>query len=155
MTTPRIDLRAVAPQASNGFRQAGADAKAHGIEERLKHLIDIRASQINGCAYCLEMHVADAKKLGESDERLHLVAVWRETDVFTPRERAALAWTEAVTNVAQTGVPDEVYQLAREQFSEEELVYLTVAIAAINAFNRVNVALRTPVGAKRLAATSP
>ena len=88
MSQPRIDIRSVAPDAQRGFRQAGRDAAENGVEPALKHLIDTRASQLNGCAYCLEMHVREAKALGESDDRLHLVAVWRETEVFTPRERA-------------------------------------------------------------------
>jgi AhpD family alkylhydroperoxidase len=144
----RIDYRAIAPEATRGFRQAGADARASGLEPGLIQLIDVLASQLNGCAYCLDMHVREAKELGETDERLHLVGVWREADCFTERERAAFAWTEAVTKLAETGVPDDVYEAARKQFSELELTYLTVAIAAINAHNRINVAFRTPVGSK-------
>lgn len=149
MSQPRIDIRAVAPDSQRGFRQAGRDAQENGIEPQLKHLIDVRASQMNGCAYCLEMHVREAKHLGEPDDRLHLVAVWRESDVFTPRERAALAWTEALTNVQDGHVPDEVYEQVQRQFSPAEIVYLSVAVANINAHNRVNIALRTPVGASR------
>lgn len=145
----RIDIRAVAPDAHRGFRQVGRDVQEHGIDPRLKQLVDMRASQLNGCAFCLEMHVREAKHLGESDDRLHLVAVWRETDVFTERERAALAWTEAVTNIQDGHAPDETYALVQRHFSPEEIVYLTVAIANINAHNRVNIAMRTPVGAGR------
>jgi AhpD family alkylhydroperoxidase len=152
MSKPRLDLRAVAPDATRGFRQAGRDALANGIDERLKHLVETRASQMNGCAYCLEMHVREAKRSGESDERLHLVAVWHESGAFTERERAALAWTEAVTDITNGHVADEVYELARNHFSESELVYLTVCIATINAYNRMNVAFRTPAGAVTAAA---
>jgi AhpD family alkylhydroperoxidase len=154
MSHARIDLRAVAPEASRGFRQAGRDALEHGIEPGLKHLIDTRASQLNGCAFCLEMHVREAKHLGETDERLHLVAAWRETDVFTDRERAALAWTEAVTNIQDGHAHDDVYALVQQHFTPEEIVYLTVQIATINAHNRVNIALRTPVGAGRATAAT-
>jgi AhpD family alkylhydroperoxidase len=154
MSQPRIDMRAIAPNAQRGFREAGRDAADNGVEPALKHLIDTRASQLNGCAYCLEMHVREAKALGERDDRLHLVAVWRDTDVFTPRERAALAWTEAVTNVQDGHVSDDVYEQVRGHFTPAELVYLTVQIATINAYNRVNIALRTPVGAGRPTATA-
>ena len=149
MSQPRIDIRAVAPDSQRGFRQASRDAQDNGIEPALKHLIDTRVSQINGCAFCLEMHVREAKHGGESDDRLHLVAVWHETDVFTPRERAALAWAEALTNVQDGHVPDDVYEAVRREFSPAEIVYLSVAVATINAHNRVNIALRTPVGALR------
>jgi len=152
MSKQRVNLRAVAPDANRGFRQAGRDTLANGIDEPLKHLVDVRVSQMNGCAYCLEMHVREAKHAGDTDDRLHLVAVWREADVFTERERAALAWTEAVTDITNGHVPDDVYELARQQFSESELVYLTVAIATINAYNRLNIAFRTPVGAGAAAA---
>jgi len=151
MPQPRIDLRAVAPDSQRGFRQAGMDARENGIEPKLKHLIDTRASQMNGCAYCLEMHVREAKAGGESDDRLHLVAAWRETDVFTPRERAALEWTEALTNIQDGHVPDDVYNAVQREFTPAEMVYLSVAVATINAHNRVNIALRTPVGAGRTA----
>ncbi len=149
MSQPRIDLRAVAPDSQRGFRQAGMDARENGIEPKLKHLIDTRVSQMNGCAYCLEMHVREAKAGGESDDRLHLVAAWRETDVFTPRERAALEWAEALTNVQDGHVRDEVYNLVQREFTPAEMVYLSVAVATINAHNRVNIALRTPVGASK------
>jgi AhpD family alkylhydroperoxidase len=150
MSQPRIDLRAVAPDSQRGFRQAGMDARENGIEPKLKHIIDTRVSQMNGCAYCLEMHVREAKAGGESDDRLHLVAAWRETDIFTPRERAALEWAEALTNIQDGHVPDEVYNSVQREFTPSEMVYLSVAVATINAHNRVNIALRTPVGASRV-----
>jgi alkylhydroperoxidase family enzyme len=146
----RADIHALAPEATRGFRQAHHDVLESGLESRLLHLIDVRSSQINGCVFCLDMHTLDmhtreAKASGESDERLHLVAAWREAgDVFSAREQAALAWTEAVTEVARTHVPDNVYEMACKQFLEWELIHLTVAIATINAWNRMNVAFRTP-----------
>ncbi len=149
MSQPRIDLRAVAPDSQRGFRQAGLDARENGIDPKLKHLIDIRVSQMNGCAYCLEMHVREAKAGGDTDDRLHLLAAWHETDVFTPRERAALLWAEALTNIQDGHVPDEVYNQVQREFTPSEMVYLSVAVATINAHNRVNIALRTPVGAGR------
>ena len=104
----------------------------------------IRASQINGCAFCLHMHTRDARKAGESQERLDLIGAWREAPVYSSRERAALAWTEAVTRVADTHVPDDVYDTARAEFSERELVDLTMAVVAINGWNRLMVAFRIP-----------
>lgn len=117
-----------------------------GLEEPLLQLLELRASQINGCAFCINMHSSDALRRGESRERLFLLSAWRDADGFTPRERAALAWTEAVTLVASSQVPDEVYQQVRCQFSEAEIVGLTLAVCAINNWNRMNVALRTPAG---------
>jgi AhpD family alkylhydroperoxidase len=102
----------------------------------------MRASQINGCAYCLHMHARDARAKGESEERLYLLDAWRESPLYTDRERAALAWTEAVTLVSQTRVPDEVYEAVLSQFSEEELVKLTIAVAASNAWNRIAISFR-------------
>jgi AhpD family alkylhydroperoxidase len=117
-------------------------------------LVKIRASQINGCAFCLVMHTTDARKAGESDERMHLLNAWREAPVFTERERAALGWIEALTLVAEGHVPDEVYEQARKHFSEKELVDLSAAAVAINGWNRVAIAFRaTPqVTTKKAAA---
>jgi AhpD family alkylhydroperoxidase len=119
-----------------------AYVKGSGLEPSLFELIKTRASQINGCAYCLHMHTRDARAKGESEERLYLLDAWRESPLYTDRERAALAWTEAVTLVSQTHVPDEVYEAARRHFSEEELVKLTVAVARINAWNRISISFR-------------
>jgi AhpD family alkylhydroperoxidase len=113
-----------------------------GLEAALLELIKMRASQINGCAYCLDMHSKDARAAGETEQRLYLLSAWRESPFYTSRERAALAWTEAVTLVSHTHVPDDVYQLAREQFSEVELVNLTMAIIAINGWNRLEIGFR-------------
>lgn len=117
-----------------------------GLDSRLLHLIKTRASQINGCAHCLDMHTKDARAEGETEQRLYALDAWRETPFFDERERAALEWTEAVTLVAQTHIPDEVYERVRQHFSEQELIDLTLAIANINTWNRLNVAFRTVPG---------
>jgi AhpD family alkylhydroperoxidase len=117
-----------------------------GLERTLLDLVRLRASQINGCAYCIDMHSKDLRAEGESEQRLYLLDAWREAPFYTDRERAALAWTEAVTLVADGHVPDDVYEQARQQFSEEELVNLTLAIVAINGWNRLNVSFRTLPG---------
>jgi len=117
-----------------------------GIEEPLLNLVKLRASQINGCAYCLDMHWKDLRALGESEQRLYSLDAWQESPYYSDRERAALAWTEAVTRVSETHVPDEVYKEARDHFSEKELADLTVAVATINAWNRLLIAARTTPG---------
>ncbi|MDB5361624.1 MAG: carboxymuconolactone decarboxylase family protein [Rhodospirillales bacterium] len=116
--------------------------KQSGLEPKLVELVKIRASQINGCAFCLNMHVVEAREGGESDARMHVLAAWHESPYFTPRERAALAWTEALTLVAQSHVPDEAFAQASAEFDESELAQLTSAIVAINAWNRIAVAYR-------------
>lgn len=117
-----------------------------GLEVSLIRLIQTRASQINGCAFCLDMHTKDARAEGESEQRLYLLSAWREAPFYSERERAALEWTEAVTLVADSQVPDEVYERVKPHFTDEELANLTLAIAAINSWNRLNVAFRTPAG---------
>jgi AhpD family alkylhydroperoxidase len=117
-----------------------------GLSPALRDLINLRASQINGCAYCIDMHSKDLRAGGETEQRLYLLDAWRESPFYTERERAALAWTEAVTLVTDGHVPDEVYEQARGQFSEEELANLTLAVAAINSWNRLNIAFRTVAG---------
>ncbi|HWJ28152.1 MAG TPA: carboxymuconolactone decarboxylase family protein [Flavisolibacter sp.] len=119
--------------------------KKSSIEEALLDLIYFRVSQINGCAYCLDMHSKDLRVLGETEQRLYLVSAWKETTMFSEKERAALAWAEAVTNI-KYGVPDQVYEEVLQHFSEEEAVELTLAVIAINSYNRMNVAFRTPAG---------
>ena len=119
------------------------------VEEKLLHLIRLRASQLNHCAYCIDMHWKDLRALGEPEQRLYGLDAWREAAYYTERERAALEWTEAVTFVAETGVPDSVYERTREHFSEAELADLTLAVAAINAWNRLSIAARPPVGSYR------
>jgi AhpD family alkylhydroperoxidase len=122
-----------------------------GLEPGLLELVKFRASQINGCAYCIDMHTKDARAHGETEQRLYALSAWRETPFFTDRERAALAWTEAVTAVAQNHVPDEVYELARQHFSEKELVDLTLAVVAINGWNRLAISFRKVPGTYQLA----
>jgi AhpD family alkylhydroperoxidase len=117
------------------------------IELRLSHLVDIRASQINGCAFCLDMHVKEAKLHGERELRLYHLAIWRESPLFTAKERAALALTEALTQIAPTGISDELYAEVREQFNEKEVSTLVFRVMGINAWNRANVAFRTTPGA--------
>jgi AhpD family alkylhydroperoxidase len=141
---PRIDTTRIKPEAYKAMRGLQDYVDATGLEQSLRYLMQIRASQINGCAFCVHMHLRDARKAGESQERLDLVAVWREAPLFTARERAALAWTEAVTRVADSHVPDDVYEAARAEFSEQELVDLTMALVAINGWNRLMVSFRIP-----------
>lgn len=117
-----------------------------GLEHSLLELVKTRASQINGCAYCLDMHTKDARAAGETEQRLYTLSAWRETPFFTERERAALAWTEVITLISNTHASDEEYAAAREQFSEEELVKLTMAIITINGWNRLAIAFRETVG---------
>src|SRR4051794_26133404 len=120
--------------------------EASTLDPKMRELVKLRASQINGCAYCVDMHTKDAQALGERPQRLHLVAVWREAPVFSARERAALAWTETLTLLAQTGAPDDVYAEVAREFAPEEQVALTLAIVAINGWNRFAVGFRQPVG---------
>jgi AhpD family alkylhydroperoxidase len=120
--------------------------KSSKLEPSLMELVRMRSSQINGCAYCIDMHSKDARAAGESEQRLYALDAWRETPFFTDRERAALAWTEAVTLVANGHVPDAVYAEARERFSEEELVNLTLAVVAINGWNRLAISFRSVPG---------
>ena len=143
---PRIEYERVAPRALEVMRGLETYARQSGLERSLLELVKTRASQINGCAYCIDMHTQDARANGESEQRLYALSAWRETPFFTDRERAALAWTEAVTRVADTHIPDEAYDVARQQFSEKELVDLTLAIVAINGWNRLAIAFRTVPG---------
>jgi len=145
---PRLDFWRQAPELFNQYLAfSEAAAKQGGIDDTIAHL-DIRASQLNGCAFCLDMHVKQARLHGERELRLHHVAVWRESGLFDARERAALAWTEALTQLAPTGVADALYAEVREQFPEKELVGLTCRVMAINGWNRVNVAFRSVPGAR-------
>jgi AhpD family alkylhydroperoxidase len=136
----------VAPDAYRAMLALEDYARSTGIEASLLHLVKLRASYLNGCAFCIDMHTKDARAEGETEQRLYAVPVWHETPFFTPRERAALAWTEAVTRLGEEGVSDEVYDAAREQFDEAELVRLSMAIVAINGWNRLSIAFRSEVG---------
>jgi AhpD family alkylhydroperoxidase len=142
----RVDYYEVHPAAMRAMLGLEHAVHAGPLEPSLLELVKVRASQLNGCAHCVEMHTKDARAGGESDDRLHLVAVWREAPVFSERERAALAWAEELTLVAQTGASDSAYEAVAAVFSDEELVALTLAIVAINGWNRFAVGFRAPVG---------
>ena len=142
----RVDYGVVMPEAINAMRDLQQVVNDCELEPKLLELVKVRASQINGCAYCLDMHAKDAIAIGEDPQRLHLLAAWRETPLYEPRERAALAWCESLTLLPETGVPDDTYDTAAAQFSPRELVALTTAIVAINGWNRFAVGFRAPVG---------
>lgn len=142
----RIDYSKVAPGALRAMYGLEKYVQQCGLETQLLHLIKMRASQINGCAYCLDMHSKDARAGGETEQRLYLLDAWRESPFYTDRERAALAWTESLTLVSENHVPDEVYAEARQQFSEAELVNLSLAVVAINSWNRLAIAFRSEPG---------
>ncbi|HUI40472.1 MAG TPA: carboxymuconolactone decarboxylase family protein [Terriglobia bacterium] len=148
----RIDVTKVAPEAYQAMAGLGQYVRRSGLEESLLNLIYMRSSQINGCAYCIDMHSKDARAVGETEQRLYELNAWRETPFYTDRERAALAWAEAVTLVGQGHVPDEVYELARKHFSEKEVVDLTMAVVGINAWNRIAISLRAVPGTYQPAA---
>ena len=143
---PRIEYRKVAPGAMEAMSGLERYVASSDLERSLLELVKLRASQINGCAYCIDMHTKDARARGESEQRLYALSAWRETPFYSERERAALAWTEAVTLVADGQVPDEVYEQVRQQFSEKELVDLTLAVVAINGWNRLAISFRTVPG---------
>ena len=145
-SNPRIDYKTVAPAALRAQSGLEQYVRSTGLEHSLIHLIKLRASYINGCAYCVDMHTKDARLEGETEQRLYAVAVWHETPFFTPRERAALAWTDSLTNISQTHAPDEVFVEVKEHFTDEEIVALTMAVVAINGWNRIAISMRTPVG---------
>jgi AhpD family alkylhydroperoxidase len=143
----RLDAKKASPGAFNAmFALEGYVRKSSRLEPSLLGLIRMRASQINGCAFCIDMHSKDARAEGESEQRLYALDAWRETPFFTDRERAALAWTEAVTKVSESHVPDSVYEEVRQRFSEEELVNLTLAIVTINGWNRLSISFRAIPG---------
>ena len=142
----RLDYASVLPAALTAMRGLEKVVHDSGLDPRLLELVKIRASQINGCARCLEMHTKDARALGEDQDRLDLVVAWPEAGCFSEQERAALAWCEALTLIAQTGAPDDVYDGVAKHFEPEEIAVLTLAITAINAWNRLNVGLRIPAG---------
>ena len=144
--TQRLDYRTASPAAFKAMLHTEAQVHGCGLEESLLELVKSRASQINGCAWCLDMHTKDARARGETEQRLYLLPAWRDAACYTPRERAALAWTEAVTQLSTHEVSDQLYAAAREHFDEKALVDLTLAVIAINGWNRMNVAFRTPVG---------
>lgn len=147
--SPRIDYPKTDPGAFASMMALQKHVNESGLEYSLLELIKLRASQINGCAYCIDMHSKDARAQGETEQRLYALDAWRETPFYSERERAALAWTEAVTRVSDGHVPDAVYQEARAQFSEQELIDLTLALVAINGWNRLCIAFRSVPGTYR------
>lgn len=150
---PRVDYARVAPHVRAAMKSLDDHVRQTGLDRGLIELVKLRASLINGCAYCVDMHTKIARSLGETEQRLYAVGVWRETPFYSPSERAALAWTEAVTLVNVSHVPDDVYELARQHFAEQELIDLTLAIVAINAWNRVAIAFTAVPGTFQIAAT--
>ena len=139
---PRLNPFAAAPAAMQALLEFGNTIRKGGLEDSLMNLVEIRASQINDCARCLHMHTASARQHGETEERLYLLDAWRESPLYNERERAALAWTEALTLLPQTHAPNDIYEGLKGQFSEEEQVLLTLLIVAINGWNRVQVGFR-------------
>ncbi|MFA5300254.1 MAG: carboxymuconolactone decarboxylase family protein [Lutibacter sp.] len=142
----RLNYFEVAPEAIKGMLEMEKYVHDSGLERSLYELVKTRASQINGCAYCLDMHTKDARKAGETEQRLYALNAWRETPFYTERERAALEWTESLTLIAKNDVSDTLYETTRKYFSEKELVTLTMAIIAINGWNRLAIGFRTVPG---------
>jgi AhpD family alkylhydroperoxidase len=138
------DFQALLPEAGQAMRSLGAVAKAAGLDPKLIELVKIRASQINGCAFCLDLHLGDARRLGEEAARLDLLPAWREAPVYSSRERAALAWTEALTLITDGRAPDAVHEEVRRHFSDKEVAGLSWAIVTINGWNRIAIAMRFP-----------
>ena len=151
---PRLKYEEVGEGALKAMYGLEVYLRHCGLETSLLHLIKFRVSQINGCAYCLDMHSKDLRAEGESEQRLYVLDAWREAPFYSERERAALAWAEAVTLVTEGHVPDEVYEEARKQFNEAELTNLTLAVITINGWNRLSIAFRTEVGTYQPAASS-
>lgn len=142
----RLNYAAVSPAGYKALLALETHVRQSGLEHKLLELVKTRASQLNGCAFCLDMHTKDARAAGETEQRLYGLSAWREAPYYTERERAALAWTEAVTLVSETHVPDDVYEDVRRYFDEKELVNLTLAIVAINSWNRMAVSFRKEAG---------
>jgi len=140
----------IAPDALKAMLELEKYVHGSGLERSLYELLKTRASQINGCAYCLDMHTKDARKAGETEQRLYVLSTWRETPFFTERERAALEWTEALTLISENDVPDSLYDSVREHFNEKEMIALTMAIVAINGWNRLAISFRTVPGTYEL-----
>jgi len=144
--TQRINYIQQSPELFKKFMEFSTALKNSAIEESIRDLVSIRASQLNGCGFCLDMHVKEARIHGERELRIHHLAVWRESTLFAPRERAALAWAEVLTKLPEHGVPDEIYGRVRTQLNDKELSDLTFDVMAINAWNRANVAFKTVPG---------
>jgi AhpD family alkylhydroperoxidase len=142
----RVNFFKAAPDAMKAMSEFGKAVNEAGLEAPLLELVKMRASQMNGCAYCIDMHSKDARAHGETEQRLYALDAWRETPFFTDRERAALEWTEAITNIQDGHAPDDLFLRVREEFNEEELVKLTLAIVAINGWNRIAIGFRSVAG---------
>lgn len=153
--SPRIDYRKASPGAVQAMVALETHVAASTIAKPLYELVKIRSSQTNACAFCLDMHSKNARALGETEQRIYGLSAWREAPFYTPRERAALGWTEALTLIASERVPDELFEEARAQFSEAELVDLTIGINAINGWNRIAIAFQLPVGNYQPAVKAP
>ena len=152
---PRINYATVGGDGIAAVQAIERYLSKSSLEPALRELVKLRASQINGCAYCIDMHTKVARHHGETEQRLYGVTAWRETPFYTERERAALAWTEAVTLISQNDVPDELFEATREHFSDEELVNLTLAIAAINTWNRLAISFRSVPGSFQIRSAAP
>ncbi|MCS3741644.1 carboxymuconolactone decarboxylase family protein [Rhizobium sp. BK661] len=144
--TQRLNYAQQSPELFKKLSELSMSLKESVIEQKLHDLVQIRASQINGCGFCLDMHVKEAKLHGETELRLYHVAIWRESNLFAPRERAALAWTEALTKLPEGGIPDELYERVRGQLSEKEISDLTFVVMVINAWNRASIAFKSVPG---------
>jgi AhpD family alkylhydroperoxidase len=141
--TQRLNALTASPEGVKALLNVEQYLEKCGLDHKLMLLVKTRVSQINGCAYCLHMHTEDARKLGETEARLYLLDAWHESNLYAPRERAALAWAESLTNIAATHAPDDVFEEARRQFSEKELIDLSIAIGMINAWNRLSIGARS------------
>jgi AhpD family alkylhydroperoxidase len=139
----RVNYLKVAPETIKAAQALEAHLASSGLEQSLYHLVKTRASQINGCAYCIHMHTRDARAHGETEERLYLLDAWRESPLYSDRERAALAWTESLTHISETHAPDDVYEEVRKHFSDVETVNLTMLIGMINLWNRLAISMRS------------
>lgn len=146
--TQRVEYGRVSAEFFKKFLEFSLALKQSAIEPAIRDLVNIRASQLNGCAFCVDMHIKEAKIAGERELRLHHVAIWRESPLFSARERAALEWTEALTKLSDRGVSDEIYQAVREQFNEKEISDLTFSVMAINGWNRASIAFRAVPGSQ-------
>lgn len=147
---PRLDYWKASPDGLNAFRQLNTYVERCGLEHSLLELVKTRASHINGCSYCLDMHTKDARAAGETEQRLYTLSAWRETPFFSERERAALAWTEALTRISEHPIEDVLYADLKQHFSEKEIVDLTLAVITINGWNRLAIPFRTPAGNYKL-----
>jgi AhpD family alkylhydroperoxidase len=149
---PRLDYARAAPEVIRAMNTIEQQARRSSLERPLLELVRMRVSQINGCAYCLDIHSKEAREAGETEQRLYVLDAWREAPFYSDRERAALAWAEALTLISRDHAPDDVYEEARQQFAERELVELTLAIVAINGWNRFAIGFRAAVGGHKAAA---